>query len=115
MTRGYIVTRNGVPCTLMNLSVPHLPRIRNICVPSEIPPVPHIFRRLQWGLAALKRTGKASIILRRSIHAEFIRKKFSRLESLFTTGNYTLSNYPEESEKITWIVLSGLTVAKCDE
>jgi hypothetical protein len=113
MTPGYIVTRNGIPCTLMNLSVPHLPRIRNICVPSEIPPVPHVFHCLPWGIAALKRTRKASIIISRSIHAKFIRKKFPEIESLFTTGNYTLSYYPEES-KITYITFTGLTVAEND-
>jgi hypothetical protein len=90
MTPGYIVTRNGIPCTLMNLSVPHLPRIRNICVPSEIPPVPHIFHSRQWGFDAMKRTNKASSMLRGSIHADFIRERFPRLASLFTKGNYAL-------------------------
>jgi hypothetical protein len=98
---GYIVMRNGVPCMLMSLTVPHLPRIRNICVPSEIPPVPHIFKQHAWSQAARERTRKVSSRLRGSIHADFIRKKFPRLESLFTEGKYTIhenSNY-QESKK----------------
>jgi hypothetical protein len=84
---GFIVMRNDLPCVTIDLDLPRFPRVRKICIPSELPPNPRIFRH-EAALRAIARTVRVSRELRASIHAGWLREKFPWLKSLFTEAEY---------------------------
>lgn len=95
----YVVTRNGAPCQLIDLNVPRIPRIKNICVPSPVPPQPQRFYSPKAAQRACDRTANASRRLRESILVEYIREHFPLLRPLLTEAEYVVTACRKEAVK----------------
>ncbi|EIP99488.1 hypothetical protein OpiT1DRAFT_04006 [Opitutaceae bacterium TAV1] len=87
----YIITRNGIPCTLIAPEVPWKKSLGRVAVPTDLPPCdPYVFRREITADRVIKRTQALAIEIhnRAGLFPDWLRRQLPHLRTLFAEAKY---------------------------